>query len=214
MSLLRCVVAPHRRLFCGFAGAVLLCWVAGKVAASVTRSTHHHHLSPSSSSCSSPFSFKIFSSCTPFATHTHPPSYAISVLLSSLPTQSYILFYPSRSVSSEGYRGGVVVEQRVKIKLRQAERRLLWLWYGGWAALKAFARLLQRYAGTPGWRWCGWVDGVAAAPDHDCVFCYVQVRVNSPIHIFCECGISSSTCPNNNSNATYCNRHSLPWLVE
>lgn len=25
-----------------------------------------------------------------------------------------------------------------------------------WAALKAFARLLQRYAGTPGWRWCGW----------------------------------------------------------
>lgn len=56
------------------------------------------------------------------------------------------------------------------------------------------------------------VDGVAAAPDHDCVFCYVQVRVNSPIHIFCECGISSSPRPKNNSTVTDTACHG--WLNE
>lgn len=159
MSLLRCVVAPHRRrLFCGFAGAVLLCWVAGKVAASVTRSTHHH-LSPSSSFFSSPFSFKIFSSCTPFATHTHPPSYAISVLLSALPTQSYV--HPILSIQ-ECIVGGIqrrriVVEQRVKIKLRQAERRLLWLWYG-MGSTESFRTIITTICGYS-WLEMVWMGG-------------------------------------------------------
>lgn len=163
MSLLRCVVAPHRRLFCGFAGAVLLYVVGGRESCRVCNEVY-----ASSSSLYVVLLLLLllslqFQNIQQLYTIRHPHTSTFLRYFCFAVVVAHPVIHPILSIQ-ECIVGGIqrrriVVEQRVKIKLRQAERRLLWLWYGGWAALKAFARLLQRYAGRYSWLEMVWMGG-------------------------------------------------------